>query len=179
MAKQPAAAAGWTATKPAWRLTDDDRDYLIKTIAFEASGEPAMAKIAVAYVVLNRKKSGRWGDDIKTVVTQPGQFEPWTTRRSEIEEPSPDDPRYKSAAVVADAVISGHTPDPTGGATHFLNPKIVRERLGGELPLWARGEGLPIGNHTFYFPEESDTSTRQAGMTIVDPRFMLTPRGDQ
>jgi spore germination cell wall hydrolase CwlJ-like protein len=112
MAKQPAAAAGWTATKPAWRLTDDDRDYLIKTIAFEASGEPAMAKIAVAYIVLNRKKSGRWGDDIKTVVTQPGQFEPWTTRRSEIEEPSPDDPRYKSAAVVADAVISGQTPDP-------------------------------------------------------------------
>jgi len=55
VAKQPAAAAGWTATKPAWRLTDDDRDYLIKTIAFEASGEPAMAKIAVAYVVLVRR----------------------------------------------------------------------------------------------------------------------------
>jgi len=55
VAKQPAAAAGWTATKPAWRLTDDDRDYLIKTIAFEASGEPAMAKIAVAYVVLSSK----------------------------------------------------------------------------------------------------------------------------
>jgi len=52
---KPAAAAGWTATKPAWRLTDDDRDYLIKTIAFEASGEPAMAKIAVAYVVLSSK----------------------------------------------------------------------------------------------------------------------------
>ena len=33
------------------------------------SGEPAMAKIAVAYVVLNRKKSGRWGDNIKAVVT--------------------------------------------------------------------------------------------------------------
>ena len=49
--KQPAAAE----TKPAWRLTDDDRDYLIKTIAFEASGEPAMAKIAVAYVVLSSK----------------------------------------------------------------------------------------------------------------------------
>jgi spore germination cell wall hydrolase CwlJ-like protein len=41
-----------------------------------------MAKIAVAYVVLNRKKSGRWGDDIKTVVTQPGQFEPSDPGRS-------------------------------------------------------------------------------------------------
>jgi spore germination cell wall hydrolase CwlJ-like protein len=178
VAKQPAAAAGWTETKPAWRLTAEDRDYLIKTIAFEASGEPAMAKIAVAYVVLNRKKSGRWGDTIKAVVTHTGQFEPWTTKRSEIEGLSPDDPRYQSAAIIADAVLSGQTPDPTAGATHFLNPTIVRERRGGALPSWARGEGLPIGSHTFYFPEEGDTSPRQAEMTIVDPRFMPTPRGD-
>jgi len=172
--KQAAAAE----TKPAWRLTADDRDYLIRTIAFEASGESATAKIAVAYVILNRKKSGRWGDNIKAVVTQPGQFEPWETKRTEIEGLSPDDPRYKSAAVVADAVLSGQTPDPTAGATHFLNPTIVRERRGGELPSWAHGQGLPIGNHTFYLPEEGDTSPRQAEMTIVDPRFMPTPRGD-
>jgi spore germination cell wall hydrolase CwlJ-like protein len=172
--KQPAAAE----TKPAWRLTADDRDYLIRTIAFEASGESATAKIAVAYVILNRKKSGRWGDNIKAVVTQPGQFEPWETKRTEIEGLSPDDPRYKSAAVVADAVLSGQTPDPTAGATHFLNPTIVRERRGGELPSWAHGEGLPIGNHTFYLPEGGDTSPQQAEMTIVDPRFMPTPRGD-
>jgi len=179
VAKQLAPAAGWTETKPAWRLTADDRDYLIRTIAFEASGEPAMAKIAVAYVILNRKKSGRWGDNIKAVVTHPGQFEPWETKRTEIEGLSPDDPRYKSAALVADAVLSGQTPDPTAGATHFLNPTIVRERRGGELPSWARGEGLPIGNHTFYFPEVGGTSPRQAGLTIVDPRLMLTPRGDR
>jgi Cell Wall Hydrolase len=175
VAKQPAAAE----TKPAWRLTADDRDYLIRTIAFEASGESATAKIAVAYVILNRKKSGRWGDNIKAVVTQPGQFEPWETKRTEIEGLSPDDPRYKSAAVVADAVLSGQTPDPTAGATHFLNPTIVRERRGGELPSWAHGEGLPIGNQTFYLPKESGTSTSQAGLTLVDPRFMLTPRGDR
>jgi spore germination cell wall hydrolase CwlJ-like protein len=179
VAKQLAPAADWTETKPAWRLTADDRDYLIRTIAFEASGEPAMAKIAVAYVILNRKKSGRWGDNIKAVVTQPGQFEPWETKRTEIEALSPDDPRYKSAAVIADAVLSGQTPDPTAGATHFLNPTIVRERRGGELPLWAHGEGLPIGNQTFYLPEESGTSSFQAGLTTLDPSFMLTPRGDQ
>ena len=174
VAKQP---VGWTETKPAWRLTAVDRDYLIRTIAFEASGEPAMAKIAVAYVILNRKKSGRWGDNIKAVVTHPGQFEPWATRRTEIEGLSPDDPRYKSAALIADAVLSGQTPDPTAGATHFLNPTIVRERRGGALPSWAQGEGLPIGNHTFYFPEEGGASPRQAGLTIVDPR--LSPGGDR
>jgi spore germination cell wall hydrolase CwlJ-like protein len=160
--KKQLAAAAWTETKPdeamtrypvAWRQAVENRDYLIRTIAFEASSEPAMAKIAVAYVVLNRKKSGRWGDNIKAVVTHPGQFEPWTTKRREIETLSSDDPRYKSAAIIADAVLSGRTPDPTAGATHFLNPTIVRERRSGELPSWARGEGLLIGSHTFYFPE--------------------------
>ena len=189
VAKQPAAVASWmTETKPdpamsgypvAWRQAVDDRDYLIRTIAFEASGEPAMAKIAVAYVVLNRKKSGRWGDNIKAVVTHPGQFEPWTTKRSEIEGLSPDDPRYQSAAIIADTVLSGQTPDPTAGATHFLNPTIVRERRGGALPSWARGEGLPIGSHTFYVPEGGDASPQQVGLTMVDPPFMLTPRRDR
>jgi len=189
VAKQPAAATGWTETKPhfkatsrypvAWRQAADDRDYLIRTIAFEASGEPAMAKIAIAYVVLNRKKSGKWGDNIKAVVTQPGQFEPWTTKRREIEGLSPDDPSYQSAAIIADAVLSGQTPDPTGGATHFLNPTIVRERRGGALPSWARGEGVPIGSHTFYFPEGDDASPQPAGLTMVDPPFMLTPRRDR
>ena len=160
--KQLAAATAWTETKPdeamtrypvAWRQAVENRDYLIRTIAFEASSEPAMAKIAVAYVVLNRKKSGRWGDNIKAVVTHPGQFEPWATKRREIETLSSDDPRYQSAAIIADAVLSGRTPDPTAGATHFLNPTIVRERRSGELPSWARGGGLLIGSHTFYFPE--------------------------
>jgi hypothetical protein len=178
VAKKLAPAAGLTETEPVW-LTADDRDYLIRTIAFEASGEPAMAKIAVAYVILNRKKSGRWGDNIKAVVTQPGQFEPWQTKRTEIEELSQDDPRYKSAAAIADFVLSGQTPDPTAGATHFLNPTIVRERRGGELPLWAQGDGLPIGNQTFYFPEENGASSSQAGLKTPTPPLMLAPRRDQ
>ena len=54
--EQLAAAAAWTEAKPdeamtrypvAWRQAVENRDYLIRTIAFEASSEPAMAKIAV------------------------------------------------------------------------------------------------------------------------------------
>ena len=153
------------------RQAIDERDYLIRIIAFEASGETEIGKIAVAYVVLNRKKSGRWGDNIKAVVTHPGQFEPWMTRRREIEGLSPNDPRYQSAAIIADAVLSRQAPDPTAGATHFLNPTIVRERRGGSLPSWARGEGRPIGRHTFYFPEESDASPQRTGLTMVDRRL--------
>ena len=68
----------------------EERDYLIRTIAFEASGEPEEGKAAVAYVILNRKMSGRWGDNIKDVVTHPWQFEPWMTRRREMERLLPE-----------------------------------------------------------------------------------------
>ena len=128
----------------------NERDYLIRTIAFEASGETEIGKVAVAYAVLNRRKRGGWGDTIKAVVTSPGQFEPWMTRRTAIEGLLPDDPLYKRAAIIADAVLTGQTPDPTAGATHFLNPVIVRVRRGGSLPSWASGKGQPIGRHVFY-----------------------------
>ena len=153
----------------------DERDYLIRTVAFEASGETEVGKVAVAYVVLNRKKSGRWGDNIKAVVTSPGQFEPWMTRRREIEGLSPKDPRYQGAATIADAVLSGQTPDPTAGATHFLNPIIVRARRGGSLPTWASGEGRPIGRHTFYSPDASPQHPPLVSSAMVHPPFWLTP----
>ena len=157
----------------------NERDYLIRTIAFEASGETEIGKVAVAYAVLNRRKRGRWGDTIKAVVTSPGQFEPWMTKRQAIESLSPNDPRYQRAAIIADAVLSGQTPDPTAGATHFLNPVIVRARRNGSLPLWASGEGRPIGRHVFYSPDEGDRSPQQATLSlgaVIDLSFLFAPR---
>src|SRR5262245_20786058 len=113
------------------------RDYMIRTIVFEAAGEPEDGKSAVAYVILNRIKSGGWGASIKDVVTSPWQFEPWMTKREAMEKLSPDDPSYRDAAQIVDAVLVGKMPDPTAGATYFLNPTVVRERRGGSLPAWA------------------------------------------
>ena len=133
----------------------EDRDYMIRTIAFEAAGEPEEGKIAVAHVILNRIKSGGWGDSIKDVVTSPWQFEPWMTKRDEMEKLSANNPSYRDAAQIADAVLVGKMADPTAGATYFLNPTVVRERRGGSLPSWAQGEGQAIGRHTFYRPNEA------------------------
>jgi hypothetical protein len=144
----------------------EDRDYLIRTIVFEASGEPEEGKAAVAHVILNRKRSGKWGDNIKEVVTQPWQFEPWMTRRGEMKSLSTDSPRYRRAARIADAVLTGQRPDPTAGATYFLNPEIVRERRGGSLPAWAQGEGQPIGSHTFYTPDDGDAAPERAALFL-------------
>jgi spore germination cell wall hydrolase CwlJ-like protein len=150
----------------------EERDYLIRTIAFEAADEADEGKAAVAHVILNRKRSGGWGDNIKDVVTRPWQFEPWMTRRTEMEKLSSDDPRYQDAARIADAVLTGQTPDPTAGATHFLNPTVVRQRRGGSLPSWARGDGQPIGRHTFYYPNESSAGLPRAALSmgeLADP----------
>ena len=68
---------------------------LIRTIAFEAGEEPDEGKAAVAHVVLNRERSGRWGESIKKVVTRAWQFEPWMTKRKQMVSLSPNDPRYR------------------------------------------------------------------------------------
>jgi spore germination cell wall hydrolase CwlJ-like protein len=150
----------------AQKYTLEDRDYLIRTMAFEAPYEPDVGKAAVAHVILNRKKSHRWGDTVKDVVMKSWQFEPWMTRRKEIENLSPDDPLYRKAGRIADAVLAGAMPDPTSGATHFLNPTVVRQRRGGSLPLWARGEGVSIGRHTFYSPDEAHAARHWAGLSF-------------
>ena len=58
---------------------------MIWTIAFEAPEESDEDKAAVAYVILNRTQNGRWGDNIKDVVTHPWQSEPWMTKRQDMD----------------------------------------------------------------------------------------------
>jgi hypothetical protein len=89
------------------------------------------------------------------------------TRRDEIQKLSPNDPQYRIAARIADRVLDGDIPDPTLGATHFLNATIVRQRRGGSLPRWAQGEGLVIGRHTFYSPDEAATEIGQASLALM------------
>jgi spore germination cell wall hydrolase CwlJ-like protein len=146
--------------------TLEERDYLIRTVVFEAGSESDEGKAAVVHVILNRIKSNRWSDTIKGVVTAPWQFEPWMTRRKEIKALSATDPRYQDAARIADAVLSGDVPDPTEGATHFLNPDIVRKRRGGSLPAWAHNGGQSIGRHTFYAPYHR-SATQQASLLFA------------
>ncbi|MGH6865730.1 MAG: cell wall hydrolase [Methyloceanibacter sp.] len=86
-------------------------------------------------------------------MTHPWQFESWMTRRAEKEKLTPEDRRYRSGAQIADAVLAGRIPDPTAGATHFLNPTIVAQRRGTSLRSWATGNGLSIGRHTFFAPD--------------------------
>ena len=154
------------------------RDYLIRTIAFEAGGESELGKAAVAHVVLNRVRSGKWGNSVEDVVTYPWQFEPWMTRRKELEKLHPFDLRFQKAADIADAVLAGELPDPTAGATHFLNPVVVRQRRGGSLPLWARRKGQPIGRHVFYALNGNDAGPEsERRVSAAHPTDVARPGG--
>ena len=51
-----------------------EQDCLASAVYFEARGEPLEGQLAVAEVVLNRARSGRYPNTICAVVTQPAQF---------------------------------------------------------------------------------------------------------
>ncbi len=132
------------------KISDEDRDYAIRTIVGESAGEPDVGQRAVAGVILNRLASGKYGDSAKAVVLAKHQFEPWTKRSKELLAIDPASPAYKRAAAAFAAAEAGD--DPSQGATHFFSP-VAQAALGRKVPNWAQGEGLRIGGHSFFAPE--------------------------
>lgn len=131
-------------------LSPQDRDMMVRTVIGEAAGQPDEGQAAVAHVILNRSQNPQWGGSPSQVVLAPNQFEPWSTRSKQLMAIDPNSPEYQHAAQIVDGAVAGEIPDPTNGATYFLNPDIVKARRGGTLPSWAQGPGQKIGQHVFY-----------------------------
>lgn len=130
-------------------LTPQQRDLLIRTIVGEAAAEPFVGQQAVANVVLNRLRSGRYGSDLEDVLFAKNQFEPWSTRREELLAIPQTASTYRTADMAVEAALQD---DPTGGALNFYAPDVMEGR-GGE-PAWAanmraNGTARTIGNHVF------------------------------
>ena len=132
-----------------------DRDAIIRTVIGEAGNEPDSGKAAVAHVILNRVASGGFGGrTVPGVVFAKHQFEPWNVPEiaAKLRGIAPESKAYQQAAAVVDQVLGGALPDPTGGATHFLAPGVMKSR-GAALPGWAQGTPLTtIGGHAFFRP---------------------------
>jgi hypothetical protein len=118
---------------------------------------------AVAHVINNRSQAGRYGGSSPgEVVMAPNQFEPWSTRSHELFSIDPNSAKYRQAAAIVDGVSNGNIPDPTSGATHFMNTAVVRDRNGGTLGnagSWAKNQTAQIGAHTFYAPDGPVTAS--------------------
>jgi spore germination cell wall hydrolase CwlJ-like protein len=116
-------------------LSDAQYQILVRVIHAEAGGEPLKGQVAVAAVLLNRIRSGRFPKSISANVFRRGEFESvsngyiWS-------EPT------LSAHKAARLALQGW--DPTFGALYFYNPAKTYSRW-----IWSRPIYTRIGNHYF------------------------------
>jgi len=120
--------------------TDEATRCLAGAVYFESKGEPLSGQLAVAQVILNRAKSGRFPPDVCGVVTQRGQFS--FVRGGRI--PSIDQARaaYRTAVAVARVAMADAWDSAAEHALYFNTPNRVP---GARLRRVAM-----IGNHVFY-----------------------------
>ena len=119
---------------------DATQRCLAGAIYFESKGEPLAGQLAVANVIINRSKSGRFPTDVCSVVKQRGQFS--FVRGGEI--PSIDEGRssYRTALAVAKIALAAAWESPAPKALFFNTPN---RRPAGNVTKIAM-----IGNHVFY-----------------------------
>lgn len=136
-------------SEPAASLSAKDRDCLASAIYHEARGEPADGQIAVAQVVLNRVRSGRWPSTVCGVVYQDAQrgekcqFS-FACRRNAAK-PKPGEPEWDGALALAEAVAAGQAPlGAFATATHYHTDEV---RPVWRIALKPLGQ---IGRHLFY-----------------------------
>ncbi|WP_168735378.1 cell wall hydrolase [Cohnella fermenti] len=112
-----------------------DVALLSKLIQVEAGYEPYEGKIAIANVVLNRVKSGRFPDTVSGVIYAAGQFPP--ARNGNLQTLSASSESVQAAK----AALSGENVVP--GALYFFNPKLE--------PAKAKKSSVvkTIGHHMF------------------------------
>jgi len=132
---------------PAYDATPAERKCLALAVYFESRAESVEGQQAVAAVVLNRVRSGRFPGNICAVVHEGGgqrhrcQFSWYCDGRS-------DKPRdggaWEQAVAIADSVIDGQVSDPTDGALYYHNTHVK--------PKWRKKltKTAAIDNHIFY-----------------------------
>lgn len=133
-----------------------DLMLLACTVLGEAEGESDDGKIAVAWTVINRAEDSkrRWPKDIGAVCLQPFQYSAWQNpRRLSVMRT----PRIHVSPTIWEACFKAACgamfkllPDPTGGATHYLNEHVVLATV-GKLPSWFHEAAVTVrmDAHTF------------------------------
>ena len=132
---QPKAAGG-----EQWRC-------LSEALYFEARGETVKGQFAVAEVILNRVKSGRFPDSLCGVIKQGTgrKYQCQFTYTCDGNKEVIAEPRaYERVSKVARAAMDGIAAELTSGATHYHTTAV--------RPSWARvyEQTARIGVHLFY-----------------------------
>jgi N-acetylmuramoyl-L-alanine amidase len=118
---------------------DDETSCMAGAIYFESKGEPLTGQLAVANVILNRIRSGRFASTICSVVTQRGQFS--FVRDGRVPDIA-DCAYYRTAIAVARVAMADAWQSPAAGALFFHARRIS--------PGWRHEPIATIGNQVFY-----------------------------
>lgn len=110
------------------------------TVFYEAKGEPLAGQLAVANVVINRAKSGRFASDPCGVVKQRGQFS--FVRGGALPAVDATNRMYRTAMAIAKVAMAEAWKSPAPNALFFNGRRVG---LPGRLTKVAL-----IGNHVFY-----------------------------
>ncbi len=123
------------------RPADSEHECLAGAIYFESKGEPLEGQLAVAEVVINRSKSGRFPTTLCGVVKQKSQFS--FIRRGQFPPIRRDSPEWRKAVAVAHVALQDLAESRADDAM-FFHATYVR-------PGW-RGlkRVAQLGNHIFY-----------------------------
>lgn len=121
-------------------VSDENLRCLASAIYFESKGEPIDGQLAVAEVIMNRAKSGRFPPDVCGVVTQRGQFS--FVRGGEIPSVDASRPAYRTALAVAKVAMDKAWDSSAHGALFFHARRIA--------PTARFVRVASIGNHVFY-----------------------------
>ena len=118
---------------------DREADCLAKAVYFESKGEPLNGQLAVAEVVMNRAKSGRFASTLCGVVKQPSQF---SFVRGGGFPPVVDQAMWRQAVGVAQVAMSGLWESTAPNALFFHARRVS--------PNWGKKHVATVGNHIFY-----------------------------
>lgn len=113
---------------------------LAGAIFYESKGEPLAGQLAVAEVIINRARSGRFPRSLCGVVLQAGQFH--FVRGGAIPAINPASAQWKTALAVAQVALNDAWDSPASNAM-FFHARYVR-------PNWGKARVASIGNHIFY-----------------------------
>lgn len=133
-----ATLAAAVAAQESPDILDDESACMAGAVYFEAKGEPLSGQLAVAEVILNRTKSGRFPKSICSVVKQPGQFS--FVRGGHV--PAGSGPAWRTAIAVARVAMTDAWDGPAFDAMYFHARRVS--------PGWHRTKVAAIGNHIFY-----------------------------
>lgn len=118
-----------------FNLTEQDLKALARLVHGEARGESFTGQVAIAAVVFNRMKSGKFGKSVLEIIFEPGAFTAIDDGQYYLE---PDSSAYQAV----ESALKGW--DPTGGAIYYWNPHTATNKW-----IWSRPIINQIGKHVF------------------------------